>query len=197
MAGNQNRRFIILPTRGFVATGTTGNETLNTLVHMQTPGLLSFKHGAMAFGKSVAKPFKINILSSLHENGPKLVEMTESEAFSLRMNNPGLRVVPEVHYQIARARRETATSGKKAFPQAALGKLKLTFITKTGSAPLPDVHVVAFTNFSKRIGAEGTTNSKGQVSLSLPMTTKKLERALHGFPTEVIPLFRRHGSGLE
>ncbi|MBI3373368.1 MAG: S8 family serine peptidase [Betaproteobacteria bacterium] len=176
MAVNQVRRFIILPTRGFVATETTGDEALNALYKLQNPGVMAFTRVAVSFGERASTPFKVKVLASLHENGPKLVEMTETEAFAMRMNSPGLRVVPEVRYQIARAPRVAVTAGKKAFPSATLGKLKLSIVTKAGGAPVSDVHVIAFTNFAKRIGAEGHTNSKGQVSLSLPLTTKKLER---------------------
>lgn len=176
VAANQVRRFIILPTRGFVATETTSDEALNVLFKLQNLGVMSFKRAAVRSGERASAPVKVNVLASLHENGPKLVEMTESEAFALRMKNPGLRVVPEVRYEIARAPRVAVTSGKKAFPGATLDKLKLSIVTKTGGAPVPDVYVVAFTNFAKGIGAEGKTNSKGQVSLSLPMTTKKLQR---------------------
>ena len=62
------------------------------------------------------------------------------------------------------------------FPTANLADCTLTVVTKPGKVPLRDVHVVATTDFAKRFGAEGNTNTKGQVSLALPLTTKKLER---------------------
>ena len=169
MAGQDARRFIILPTRGFLATETTGGATQNTLFALQHPGMVALQHAA-------APALNVKVLSSLHENGPKLVEITELQAFTLRKNNPGLRIVPEVFYQIARAPQVDVASGKTAFPSANLTKLNLTVVMKKGGAPVPDVHVVAFTSFAKRIGAEGNTNAKGQVSLSLPATTKKLEK---------------------
>ena len=172
MAADPVKRFIILPTRGFVATASTGAESLHALLGLQNPGVRSFASAPHRARSSL----KVKVLASLHENGPKLVEMTESEAFAMRVASPGLRVVPEVRYQIARAPRIAVTGGKKAFPSAALGKLKLSVTTIQAGAPVPDVHVVAFTNFAKRIGAEGRTNAKGQVSLDLPTTTKKLER---------------------
>ena len=172
MAADPVKRFIILPTRGFVATASTGAESLHALLGLQNPGVRSFASAPRRASPSL----KIKVLASLHENGPKLVEMTESEAFAMRVASPGLRVVPEVRYQIARAPRIAVTGGKKAFPSVALGKLKLSVTTIQAGTPVPDVHMVAFTNFAKRIGAEGRTNAKGQVSLALPTTTKKLER---------------------
>ena len=169
MAGKTATRFIILPTRGFVASETTGSEALNTLFALQRPGLIALK-------QAVAPALNVRVLSSLHENGPKLVEMTELQAFNLRKSNPGLRVVPEVRYQIARAPHVEVAFGKKAFPSANLTKLRLTVVLKNGVAPVPDVMVVAFTNFAKGVGAQGKTNAKGQVSLALPATTKKLEK---------------------
>ena len=169
MAGKDDRRFIILPTRGFLASETTGNATKSILFELQHAGMVSIRHAAVPAQN-------VKVLASLHENGPKLVEMTEVQAFTLRKNNPGLRIVPEVFYKIAREPHIEVASGKKAFPTANLTRLKLTVVLKKGGAPVPDVHVVAFTNFAKRIGAEGNTNRKGQVSLALPATTRKLEK---------------------
>ena len=67
MAGNQVRRFVILPTRGFVATETTGHEALNALFKLQNPGVMAFER--------VSTPFRVKVLASLHENGPKPVAM--------------------------------------------------------------------------------------------------------------------------
>ena len=121
MAGKDARRFIILPTRGFVASKTTGNATQNTLSELQHAGVVRLRHAAVPAQN-------VKVLSSLHENGPKLVEMTEVQAFNLRKNNPGLRIVPEVFYEIARARHIEVASGKTAFPTANLTRLKLTVV---------------------------------------------------------------------
>lgn len=163
------KRYIILPTRGFTASATTGHKAAAALMRMQSPGLVAFKEAASA------PKVNVKVLSSLHENGPKLVELTENQAFALRMSTPGLRIVPEVRFSVALAPHIAVSGGKSAFPSANLTKLKLTVATK-GGTPLPNVHVVAFTNFAKRIGAEGHTNQGGVVSLALPMTTKSLER---------------------
>jgi subtilisin len=165
------RRFIVLPTRGFTASANTGERTHDVLHRLQRPGVVTFK----AAGAPVPK-LLVRVLSSLHDDGPKLVELTENEAFALRVAHPGLRVVPEVRFHLARAPHIAVTAGKRAFPSANLAKVKLTIVTKKGGVPLPDVHVVAFTDFAKRTGAEGVTNAKGQVSLSLPQNTTTLER---------------------
>jgi len=164
-------RYIILPTRGFVATANTGDAPLSALLSMQSPGLATLKRS-----RSASPALKIEVLASLHENGPKLVEMTAQQAFELGMNNPGLRVVPEVRYQVARAPQVEVASGKKAFPTATLNKLRLSLVLKVGALPVPEVTVVAFTNFAKRIGAKGVSTAKGLVTLALPASTKTLER---------------------
>jgi len=105
-------RYIILPTRGFVATANTGDATLSALLSMQSPGLATLKRS-----RSASPALKIEVLASLHENGPKLVEMTAQQAFELGLNNPGLRVVPEVRYQVARARKSRWRAARRPFPR--------------------------------------------------------------------------------
>ena len=183
----QTRRFVILPTRGIVATTNVSRETLDALAQLQQSGVQGLPQSgfkSIAF-KSVGRgvppargirPVRIRVIASIRETGAKLVEMSDEDALALRMAIPGLRVVPEVRFQIARAPRVTvAATGKSAFPKAKMGTVKLKVVTEDGK-PLPDVIVVAFTNWAQRIGAEGRTKSNGEARLALPAATKKLER---------------------
>ena len=172
MADVDRRRYVILPTRGFTASpATTGDDTVDALLRMQRPGTVTFGRAATA-----APKVAVTVLESLSGDGPKLVELTDDERVALKINNPGLRIVPEVRYQLARAPHIPVIGGRKVFPSATLAKLTLTVVTKKANLPLPDVHVVGFTDFAQRTGAEGVTNAKGQVALTLPSTTRTLER---------------------
>src|SRR5258706_1581905 len=175
------KRFVILPTRGFIGTKNVSHETLNALVRLNRPGHrgLAFKRIKRRKGPArAAKPVHVRVIDSIRATAAKLVEMTDEAAFALRIASTGLRIVPEVRFQLAVAPRITvATTGKAAFPRATLTDKKVLVVTDDGK-PLPDVMVVAFTNWAKGIGAEGKTNAKGEASLALPMSTTKLQRVL-------------------
>ncbi|MDB5616080.1 hypothetical protein [Tardiphaga sp.] len=47
---------------------------------------------------AIAKP-QMKVLDSIHENGPKLVEMPAEGELNLRLSMPGVKIVPEVFYQ--------------------------------------------------------------------------------------------------
>ena len=177
----QTKRFVILPTRGIIGTKNVSHETLNALVRLNRPGhrALAFKRIKRRKGPARAtKPVHVRVIDSIRATGAKLVEMTDEAALALRIASPGLRIVPEVRFQLAIAPRITvAASGKAAFPKATLAGKKVQVVTDDGK-PLPDVMVVAFTDWAKGVGAEGKTNAKGEARLALPASTTKLQRVL-------------------
>jgi subtilisin len=60
-------------------------------------------------------------------------------------------------------------------------KITLKVVSQNGSSPIAGAQVVAFTNFAQRIGVQGVTNRRGEVSFSFDSTSKKLQR-LYVFP---------------
>jgi subtilisin len=121
------------------------------------------------------------VIDSIHEDGAKLVEMTADTAQDMQAANPGLRIVPVVYYEPAVARHKvqmtvkaaaalakaTAAKAKTAAAAAAPAKVTATVTSSAGGKPVRGATVVAFTNFALKAGAQGVTNAKGVVHLSL------------------------------
>src|SRR5258706_1189692 len=143
------KRFVILPTRGFIGTKNVSHETLNALMRLNRPGhrALAFKRIKRRKGQErEAKPVHVRVIDSIRATGAKLVEMTDEAALALRIASPGLRIVPEVRFQLAVAPRITvAASGKAAFPRATLTGKKVQVGTDDRQ-PVPDAMVLSVTH---------------------------------------------------
>jgi subtilisin len=124
----------------------------------------------------------MRVLDSIHENGPKLVEVAAEDVPAMRSAAPGIRIVPEVFYfpQVI-----TAPAIEQKVKPSAVGvaavKIQITVVFRTGGAPVKGATVVAFTDFEERRGAQGVTNSQGKVQLALGAASKSLDR-LYVFP---------------
>jgi subtilisin len=122
----------------------------------------------------------MRVLDSIHENGAKLVELPPEFLSVLRAEQPGVRLVPVVHYypqvhrfQIgSRAHVARATSGPKTV---------VTVASKTDGKPVAGAMVVAFTDFANRVGGQAATNKDGEATLALGRAGQKLER-LYVYP---------------
>ncbi len=114
----------------------------------------------------------MRVLDSIHEDGLKLVEMSQASRHSLRESHPGLRVVPEVFCEMARAPRPAvATRVRTKSGALATGAIRK-IVASDGAAPVQGAEVVAFTDFAGRIGAGGKTRADGTVTLNLGATAK-------------------------
>lgn len=118
----------------------------------------------------------MKVVHSIEAEGPKLVEMGAEEIAALRVSDPGVKALPLVIYQLMRMPRLEVVTKVATAAGLALGtKLQVTFVDAKTKKPVPGVSVVAFTNFAKREGAAGKTNSKGVVSLGFPGNSVKLD----------------------
>jgi len=175
------QQFILLPSRGLKAKGSTSNISQASF----------FRAAYTALGSDVPYTFdtpdmghvQMRVLDSIHEDGAKLVELSPDDAFALRTHQPGLRLVPIVYYRTAVAPRFTVATATVAEVAATAMQTKLKITSNKDNAPISGANVVAFTNFAKREGAEGTTNDNGEVSLSLVTAKKKVER-LYVYPKQ-------------
>ena len=148
----------------------------------------------------------IRVVDSIHADGAKLVEMTPEMISNMRAQVPGVRIVPVVYYYPAIApklkvvtrpkpvrsrKRKLPTTGpvKRPMvldaPAAAIfaPSITITIASQADSAPVSGAQVVAFTDFEKRVGDQGTTNRQGVVKLQLGRATAKLDR-LYVYPQD-------------
>lgn len=113
------------------------------------------------------------VLDSLHEDGAKLVRMSPEVANVFKAHQPGVRIVPVVYFKVARHRYEIEGRATARGRQAIHTTIRI--VAKDGGAPIKGAHVVAFTDFDERLGAQGTTTGAGTVKLDLGEATR-LER---------------------
>ncbi len=179
MAKNKTQ-YVLLPTTGMVASDTN-------------PRLIQFfqsLHQASATGKQVQTlvtqigDMPIKVVDSIGEAKAKLIEVSPEDLPAFRASHPSVRIEPVVYFRRAVVRHQIlagVATGLKAGAAVKSGKVTLTVKSSAGAKPVAGALVVAFTDFEQRQGAQGTTNSKGQVSLDLKAATKKLER-LYVYP---------------
>ncbi len=172
------RQYILMPVRGFRAIQPFSTPNVaNFLISIASVGMVS----PHAFGMGKVPPRKMRVLDSIHEDGPKLVELLPDEAVTLRAHQPSVKLVPVVYYRPAVAPRFIIESRPKAAAGRAAVRIKLKVVSKNDATPISGAGVMVFIDFEKGIGDQGITNSKGEVSLSLGGSSKKLQR-LYVYP---------------
>lgn len=177
MKTSKAQQFIILPPRGLSAAGATAHAVRNFFTTLESVRHLPAAAGRASLRATVSAPAaRMRVVDSIHEDGPKLVEMDTNTMAALRAAEPGVRIVPIVYYHPARApRAEIATKVRTARTGRAAG-ISITVVSAHGAAPVPGVNVVAFTDFDAREGAQGQTNQQGRATLALGGATKRVER---------------------
>jgi subtilisin len=166
---SEMKRYVILPSFGFESPLLAQSPKLRavgTTVRLAARSARSSSGGAAGT--------KMRVLHSTHENGPKLVEMTEEGELNLRAEIPGLKVVPltyfrkmRVDHHIKRRVRMSATTASTS--------VTVQVSKQSSSDSVAGARIVAFTNFEREEGAEATSANSGTAKLKLkPGTT--LER---------------------
>ena len=181
MPARDVRRYIIMSNEGFLDDLLRSNELVPSVKTVNV----------IARTASVAAAPKMQVLDSLHENGPKLVEMSPEAELSLRLSKPGLKIVPEVFYHrqwerfkihappATTVRTAAAKRGRKmkvAKAAVSASSVTVTVTEASGGAPIKGAQIVAFTDFDAREGASGTTGADGRATLKRLSSSRKLER---------------------
>jgi subtilisin len=106
------------------------------------------------------------ILHSTHEDGAKLAALTKDEVLALKAKAPGVRVLPVVLYETTRSPMLEVSPLFKQFA-ATTRTLDVKIVRDSDGVPVPGAHVVAFTNFAQRAGAEATSDAGGIAKLAI------------------------------
>jgi subtilisin len=166
------KRFVVLPAYGFQNAVLLNPKLSGPTVKLAArPGSRGSPRAATA----------MTVLHSTHENGPKLVEMTDEAELNLRAEVPGLKVVPVVEYKKLRAEYHVDQRPSVKTVKAATG-LQVIIVDKETSQPVRGARVIAFTNFQAREGDEGVSGKDGAVSLRLKPGTKLERLYVYGPP---------------
>jgi subtilisin len=175
MTKSKPQRFVLLPPRGIISdtiarTPQALSGFLRTLEGVRTAAAPA---RALAAAKIATK---MKVVDSIAETGAKLIEISLEDVADLQAAQPGVRIVPEVFFYPARARRMPEAAPKLARAAAAATKLTIQVVSQADGTPLSGANVAAFTDFAQRQGAGGVTNAQGKVSLALGAASKTVER---------------------
>jgi subtilisin family serine protease len=177
MAETRGKQFIVLPLQGIrmeaPAAGAASGRFWRSLTARRGP--------ARPIRLPAAPGVELRLLDSVNVYGAKLVEIAPAALSALRARQPNLRLVPIVYYHTAVVPRVRIETRAAATAAAAAVKVKLRVVSRKDGSPVAGALVVAFTDFEQRIGAQGRTNAKGEVSLALGSAAPKLQR-LYVYP---------------
>jgi len=161
------QEYILMPERGVAEVGT--GLPMELLTSWQSA---RSTRSAMSIETPLAPHLRGRVIDSIHENGPKLVEMTAEEVRELRRHPIGLRLEPIRYYWPALSHTEV----RMPAPMAGGRPLPVQIVSATTGAALGGARVKAFTDFPGRAGATGTSDAAGMVLLDLGSGPVLLER---------------------
>jgi subtilisin len=183
------QRFILMPPRGLTANASASSTHLSGFMQ----ALTVVRAGAAPQRARSGVKLSMKVLDSIHEDGLKLVEMSLASRQTLHETHPGLRVVPEVFYQTARAPRPVVTVRVRTKSGTLAAGVTLKIVSSVGAVAVKGADVIAFTDFAARAGASGKTRADGTVLLNLGATAK-IER-LYVYPHDGFwPLLKKNFS---
>lgn len=170
-------QYVLLPVRGLrspeLAALQQSVQPAPLAMARSAPAAARVSAAFAALSPATAAPMATpQILHSTHDDGPKLAVLTGEEVLALKASAPGVRVLPLVIYELAR--RPMLQLDPALQPEQAGLQLALTLqIVRAGSSePVAGAHVIAFTSFEQRAGAEGKSDAGGMVKLGLPAPAK-------------------------
>lgn len=168
------QRFILLPANGL----RTINESIETQNFFKSLNKKTTKPVRSAVDNITLEEPQMRIIDSIHDNGAKLVEMSPETLAQMRAVHPSIRIIPEVFYYPQRVRFMIEQQLKQ---QNANVSIKIRVLSAGDNKPVAKAIVVIFTNFKKRIGVQGETNSSGELTLKVPQSSMQVDQ-LHIYP---------------
>jgi len=94
--------------------------------------------------------------------------MSPQAELNLRAEHPEFKIIPVVKYQKMWVRPHVQRSAKARVAETrAVEQVKIRILDRKSNEPLHNAHVIAFTNFRFREGAEAKTQNDGYTSLAL------------------------------
>lgn len=163
-----DQEMIILPPRGIRIEGHSTNEAVRSFLTSFPPVTGESTRAVRSF--SVRRGSRLDVLDTIGENGAKLVRVSQETLATLRVQSPGLRIVPVTYFKTATVARPSLAA-RTASARRSVG-LTIRLVSSSGGAPVPNAHVIAFTDFAQGVGDEGNTNANGDVTLRLSSGTK-------------------------
>jgi subtilisin len=167
-----SEQFILLPPQGLKAFQSDG-PTFNMLVNVgharttQQPVPLNVPPTI-----TTADLSGVEVLDSIHEDGPKLIEADPRQLAALQRSDVGLRVKPLITYRVAMASPFRPDLAARAGGAPAIVRV----ISAQYMNPIQDALVTGFTDFEANLGAEAWTDVNGEARLDLGPLPVVVER---------------------
>lgn len=157
MNGSPRRRYILLPKEGTIATKGPAFEMLTRL-----PPVRSTSDSVLA-PLDAAPGRDIRIVDTIDQNGPRLVE-ADPETVDV-VNSPAspLRLQPVVEYRPPNPPLHPVAAGVRPAATA----VTITCTDAMTGQGVAEALVVAFTDFTTKVGGEGMTDATGSVTIQL------------------------------
>lgn len=178
------RRLIVIPPRGMRVRESDGLPTAGLLLAMSGRlrggeiALSSLGAPAFSLGVRPTDETRLRVLGSIGDSGAKLIECYAGHEGALRAALGGLRLVPEVFYEPLSLELSLESNLEPSGPGA---EVTVQVRSAADGAPIPGVHVLGYTKFRMRRGANAITDDNGTAVLSYSTTPSRLER-LYAFP---------------
>jgi len=181
----KNTQYVVMPSTGLIASEADVKQVqlFEALQHTAT------SQSRMHQIASHAGAVPVKVLDSIGARKAKLIECSSDDLPALRASNPSVRILPVVYFRSAVARYGVVTAapaGAKGATVRALARsatIAITVVSAATNAPVAKATVVAFTDFANRVGAQGTTNARGQVKLAFRGAVGRIER-VYIYPTK-------------
>jgi len=178
-------QYVMLPPRGLRARGPSASPELQSFFRSAEP-TDAVQNVTVAEGHELP----LRVVDSIGDDGAKLVEASPEDLLALRALQPSVRIVPVVYYTPAVAPRAEVVARPEVAAASAGAKITLRVVSRQGKQPVAGAIVVAFTDYATGAGAQGTTNTRGEVGLDLGGSEVALDR-LYVYPTNAFWTLRK------
>lgn len=142
-------RFVVLPSRGLhaIAVGQQGFfEAMSNQLNAPGNALMSFESPGAS---GMPKP-KLRVLDSISGSASaKLVEMKPEDITALRIQDPGVRIVPEVFYKTCEVAQMTIKTKINTVAAAVAVSTTVEIVSANAGVATKGATVVAFTDFAQ------------------------------------------------
>jgi subtilisin len=177
-------QFVLLPPRGVRAKKPVGGEAVRSFLEATAEPTAKAREVAVDDSKRV----RLRVVDSIGPDGAKLIEAPADAVLAIRSLQPSLRILPVIYYTPAVApRKQIAVRPNDA---RAATKVTIRLVSRSDATPIRDAFVVAYTDYASGAGAQGLTNSRGEVSLALGASELTLDR-LYVYPTSAFWTLRK------
>lgn len=161
------QQYILLPQSGIRASTVQEANILQNL-----PSVRSTEQSESAVIAS-ANNANVEVIDTINEDGPKLVELTAEAAALINRPSSPVRAIPIVVYDHPNPIIYPLASSA-VLPAVPPITFEVECTNRVTGVPLADCNVIAFDNFATRSGSQGQTNAQGRVLLSL--AANKIDR---------------------